>query len=87
MINVHLPATEDEALLWRRNTRLLLDLFLDSGDLRAKKKQKGRGGKSMSLSPFFFTKRNGKTASANAAHTLYPPPTLSLGSQSISIWE
>jgi len=29
----HLPTTEDEALLWRRNARLLLDFFLDSGDL------------------------------------------------------
>jgi hypothetical protein len=34
VINVHLPATEDEALLWRRNTRLLLDFLLDPGDLR-----------------------------------------------------
>jgi len=29
----HLPATEDEALLWRRDARLLLDFLLDSGDL------------------------------------------------------
>ena len=34
VINVHLPATEDEALLWRRNTGLLLDFLLDPGDLR-----------------------------------------------------
>jgi hypothetical protein len=32
-MNVHLPATEDEALLGRGNTRLLLDLLLDSSDL------------------------------------------------------
>jgi hypothetical protein len=34
MINVHLSATEDEALLRRRNTRLLLYFLFDSGDLR-----------------------------------------------------
>jgi hypothetical protein len=34
MIDVHLPATEDEALLWRRDARLLLDFLLDSGDLK-----------------------------------------------------
>jgi len=34
MIDVHLPATEDEALLWRRDARLLLDFLLDSGDLQ-----------------------------------------------------
>jgi hypothetical protein len=33
MINVHLPATEDEALLGRRDTRLLLDFLLDPSDL------------------------------------------------------
>jgi hypothetical protein len=31
--NVHLSATEDEALLWRRNTRLLLNFLLDPSDL------------------------------------------------------
>ena len=31
--NVHLSATKDEALLWRRNTRLLLDFLLDPSDL------------------------------------------------------
>ena len=36
MINVHLPATEDEALLWRRNTGLLLNFLLDPSDLLAK---------------------------------------------------
>jgi hypothetical protein len=34
MINIHLSATEDEALLWRRNTRLLLYFLFDSGYLR-----------------------------------------------------
>jgi hypothetical protein len=34
MINIHLSATEDEALLWRRNTRLLLYFLFDSCDLR-----------------------------------------------------
>jgi len=33
-INVHLSATEDEALLRRRNTRLLLDFLLDPSDLQ-----------------------------------------------------
>jgi hypothetical protein len=33
MINVHLPATEDEALLRRGNTRLLLYFLLDPSDL------------------------------------------------------
>jgi len=32
-INVHLPAAEDEALLGRRNTRLLLDFLLNPSDL------------------------------------------------------
>jgi hypothetical protein len=34
MIDVHLLATEDEALLWRRDARLLLDFLLDSVDLQ-----------------------------------------------------
>ena len=37
MIHVHLPAGEDETLLWRRNARLLLDFLLDPSDLRAEK--------------------------------------------------
>jgi hypothetical protein len=36
MINVHLPATEDEALLRRGNTRLLLYFLLDPSDLRGR---------------------------------------------------
>jgi hypothetical protein len=34
VINVHLSATEDEALLRRWNTRLLLDFLLDPSDLQ-----------------------------------------------------
>ena len=37
MINIHLPASKDETLLWRRNARLLLDFLLDPGDLQRKK--------------------------------------------------
>ena len=37
-INVHLSATEDETLLRRRNTRLLLDFLLDPSDLTAESK-------------------------------------------------
>jgi hypothetical protein len=37
--NVHLSATEDEALLRRRNTRLLLDFLLDPSDLRSRKQK------------------------------------------------
>ena len=33
MIDVHLPATEDKALLRRGNTRLLLNFLLDPSDL------------------------------------------------------
>lgn len=36
VIDVHLSATEDEALLLRRNTRLLLDFLLDPSDLQQK---------------------------------------------------
>lgn len=36
VIDVHLSATEDEALLLRRNTRLFLDFLLDPSDLRQK---------------------------------------------------
>jgi hypothetical protein len=32
-INAHLSATEDETLLWRGDTRLLLYFLLDSSDL------------------------------------------------------
>jgi hypothetical protein len=38
VIDVHLSATEDEALLLRRNTRLLLDFLLDPSDLQQKAK-------------------------------------------------
>lgn len=34
VINIHLSATEDETLLWRGNTGLLLNFFLDPGDLQ-----------------------------------------------------
>jgi hypothetical protein len=37
-INVHLSATKDEALLWGRNTGLLLDFLLDPSDLTAESK-------------------------------------------------
>ena len=36
MINLHLPATEDEALLRRWDTRLLLHFLLDPIDLYSK---------------------------------------------------
>jgi len=39
MIHVHLPASEDETLLWRWNARLLLDFLLDPGDLQRSKKK------------------------------------------------
>jgi hypothetical protein len=41
MINIHLPASEDEALLWRRNAGLLLDFLLDPGDLQRTKNMSG----------------------------------------------
>jgi hypothetical protein len=41
MINIHLPASEDETLLWRRNARLLLDFLLDPGDLQRTKMSRG----------------------------------------------
>lgn len=41
-INIHLPASEDETLLWRRNARLLLDFLLDPGDLQRTKNEWGK---------------------------------------------
>ena len=40
MINVHLPATKDEALLRRWDTRLLLHFLLDPIDLCSKAEQR-----------------------------------------------
>lgn len=40
MINVHLPATKDEALLRGWNTRLLLHFLLDPIDLCSKAEQR-----------------------------------------------
>jgi len=36
MINVHLSASKDEALLWGRDTGLLLYFLFDPGDLQQK---------------------------------------------------
>jgi len=41
MINIHLPASKDETLLWRRDARLLLDFLLDPGDLQRTKMSGG----------------------------------------------